>query len=225
MIPLRDNIPSRKFPIINYLLIAANVALFFYQLTLASQFLLDDFIYSYGVVPVLLTTNPAFHWFSIFSSQFLHGGWMHLIGNMLYLYIFGDNVEDRFGHSNYLLFYLSCGVAAALAQIFFHPYSKIPMIGASGAIAGVLGAYFLFYPRARVLTLIPLGIFSRIIEIPAFLFLGFWFLMQTFSGTAALYTARAMEQDVGGVAWWAHAGGFVAGVLFALLLKIKRNLR
>lgn len=223
MIPLRDNIPSRKFPLISYLLIALNLAAFFYQLMLARQMLLDDFIFSYGVVPVLLTTDPSYHWFSLFSSQFLHGGWMHLIGNMLYLYIFGDNVEDRFGHFRFLLFYLSCGVAASLAQIFFHPASRIPMIGASGAIAGVLGAYFLLHPKARVLTLVPMGIFTRIIEIPAFFFLGFWFLMQTFSGTAAFYTARAIGQDVGGVAWWAHAGGFVAGATFAFLYKLGRR--
>lgn len=223
MIPLRDNIPSRKFPIVNYLLIAANIAIFFYQLALASQMQLEDFIFSYSVVPRLVTEEPSGHLFSLVSSQFLHGGWAHLIGNLLYLYIFGDNVEGKFGHFKFLIFYLTCGVAAALAQVFIHPTSQIPMIGASGAIAGVLGAYFLFFPHARVLTLIPLGIFSRIIEIPAFFFLGFWFLMQTFSGTAAFYTAHAMGQELGGVAWWAHAGGFVAGAAFAVLLKLSRR--
>lgn len=223
MIPLRDNIPSRKVPIVNYLLIVVNVGIFFYQLALASQMLLEDFIFSYGVVPLLFTTELSGHWFSLLSSQFLHGSWMHLLGNMLYLYIFGDNVEDRFGHFKFLLFYLVCGVAAALAQIFFHPQSQIPMIGASGAIAGVLGAYFLFFPRARVLTLVPMGIFSRIIEIPAFFFLGFWFLMQTAFGTQTYFYARAIGQEMGGVAWWAHSGGFIAGALFAFLLKLSRR--
>lgn len=186
---------------------------------------LDKLIYNYGVVPQLIVSDPFGHFTTLISSQFLHGGWMHLIGNMLYLYIFGDNVEDRFGHLSYFIFYIVCGIGASMGQIYFHPNSLIPMIGASGAIAGVLGAYFLFYPGAKVLTLIPMGMFSRIIEIPAFFFLGFWFLMQTLSGTSALYTARAIGQDIGGVAWWAHAGGFLVGGSLAFIFKLKRFVR
>jgi len=157
------------------------------------------------------------YWTTLITSQFLHGGWMHIIGNMLYLYIFGDNVEDRLGHFSYLVFYIVCGATAALVQVHFNSESTLPMIGASGAIAGILGAYFLYYPKARILTLIPLGFFSRVVEIPAFFFLGFWFILQTFSGTTALHVSRSMGRDIGGVAWWAHAGGFIAGALMALL--------
>ncbi len=223
MIPLRDNIPSRAIPIVGFGLIAINILVFVYQAMLAGQGAGEQFIFSYGVVPGRFGLDPFGEAYTLISSQFLHGGFMHILGNMLYLYIFGDNVEDRFGHAGFLIFYLVCGACAALAQIYFNQESAIPMVGASGAIAGVLGAYFIFYPRARVLTLIPLGVFSRMIEIPAFFFLGFWFLMQTFSGTAALYTARTMGREVGGVAWWAHAGGFVAGLAAALIKGRRRD--
>jgi membrane associated rhomboid family serine protease len=220
MIPLRDNITSRKFPIINYILIALNIAAFLYQMKLSMANALIPFIYHFGVVPILFSQNNLLHISTLFTSQFLHGGLMHIFGNMVFLYIFGDNVEDRFGHVKYLFFYLSAGAVAGLAQIYFNPRSDLPMIGASGAIAGVLGAYFLFYPSARILTLIPLGFFTRLIEIPAFFFLGLWFLMQTFSGTSALYQARATGADIGGIAWWAHAGGFVYGLALALIRKM-----
>ncbi len=147
---------------------------------------------------------------------------MHFLGNILYLWIFGDNVEDRMGHFRYLLFYLAAGTAAALTQSLFNPASRIPMMGASGAIAGVLGAYFLLYPKAKVLTFIPLWLFSRIVEIPAFFFLGFWFLMQTVQGLGSL-AQQALRGDQGGVAWGAHAGGFLAGVILLPFLKRKRN--
>jgi len=207
---------------VNYLLIAANVAVFLYQNILMGRGILEETILLYAVVPARLTADFFEHWSTLISSQFMHGGFMHLLGNMLYLYIFGDNVEDRVGHFSYLAFYVLSGIGAGLSQVFFSSQSQIPMIGASGAIAGVLGAYFLFYPHARVLTLVPFGIFSRVIEIPAFFFLGIWFLMQTFSGTSALYVARAIGKDAGGVAWWAHAGGFVAGGLMALLFYIRK---
>ena len=220
MIPLRDNVPTRTFPVVNYALIIANALVFFIELNLNSAGALDRFMFAHGVVPALFNSDPGSHYITLISSQFLHGGFAHLLGNMVFLYIFGDNAEDVFGHIKYLIFYIGSGIAAALTQIYFHPNSGIPMVGASGAIAGVLGAYFLFYPRARVLTLIPLGFFSRIIEVPAFLFLGIWFLMQTFSGTSALYIARASGRDVAGVAWWAHVGGFAFGFFMAILRKI-----
>jgi hypothetical protein len=149
--------------------------------------------------------------------MFLHGGWMHVLGNMLYLYIFGDNVEDTLGHGRYLLFYIACGVASFAVQIGFQPASAVPNIGASGAIAGVLGAYFLLFPRARVVTLLPLFVFFTVVEIPAVVFLGLWFLLQFLSGTVSL----GREAGTGGVAWWAHVGGFVAGVVFLKAFSIR----
>jgi hypothetical protein len=152
--------------------------------------------------------------------MFLHGGWMHLIGNMLYLYIFGDNVEDRIGHFPYLIFYLLCGITAALTEVYFQQTSSAPLIGASGAIAGVLGAYFLLYPKSRVMTMIPLFVFFPIIEVPAYVFLGVWFVMQFLQGTMSAFGGGEAS---GGVAWWAHAGGFVAGaVLLPVFLLIRK---
>ena len=220
VIPLRDNIPCRKFPFINYILIALNIAVFVFEMKLNLENSLDRFIYHFGVVPTIFMDDPTIHYSTLLTSQFLHGGLAHILGNLVFLYIFGDNIEDRFGHVKYLLFYLVSGTVAALCQVQFNPLSKFPMIGASGAIAGVLGAFFLFYPRAKVMTLIPLGFFTRIVEIPAFFFLGFWFLMQTFSGTSALYMARATGSDIGGVAWWAHVGGFAFGFISAIFSKI-----
>jgi membrane associated rhomboid family serine protease len=149
--------------------------------------------------------------------MFLHGGWLHFLGNMLYLWIFGDNVEDRFGHGRYLVFYLLAGTAAAFLQALFNPASRLPMVGASGAIAGVLGAYLVMFPHSRVLTLVPIFFFIQIIEIPAIILLGFWFLLQLASGVGSL--GRTAAQDVGGVAFWAHAGGFVAGMLLVALFR------
>ncbi|OGR86334.1 MAG: hypothetical protein A3A86_01025 [Elusimicrobia bacterium RIFCSPLOWO2_01_FULL_60_11] len=219
MIPLRDSIPSRRIPFITYCIIALNAAVFFIETSLNSSGALDAFIVHYGVVPVHFLDNPFLNWNSLVTSQFLHGGFAHILGNMWFLYIFGDNVEDILGHGQFLVFYILSGVAAALAQIYFNPSSQIPMIGASGAIAGVLGAYFIFHPHSRVMTLVPFGFYSRIIEIPAFFFLGFWFIMQTFSGTSALYVAKISGQDSGGVAWWAHAGGFAFGTFIAILMR------
>jgi membrane associated rhomboid family serine protease len=201
MIPLRDVIPSRTTPVVTIGLIAVNALVFLYEQTLPElQF--RQFVATHGLIPA------HFDWLALLSSMFLHGGWAHFLGNMLYLWIFGDNVEDRVGHGRYLVFYLGCGTVAALAQSVTNPSSTIPMIGASGAISGVLGAYLVMFPHSRVLTLIPIFIIIEIIEIPAVILLGIWFLLQLVSGVGSLG-----QQDVGGVAFWAHAAGFVAGLV------------
>lgn len=198
-----------------YVLIAVNAAAWLYQVSLGDA--ATDFVYAYAVIPFryleLFPRDPVELLTPVFA-MFLHGGWLHLLGNMLYLYIFGDNVEDMLGRGRYLFFYLACGVVSFLVQIAFASRSMVPNVGASGAIAGVLGAYFVLFPRARVLTLIPLFIFFPLVEIPAFFFLGIWFLIQFLSGAASLGQSSALT---GGVAWWAHIGGFVAGII---LLKI-----
>jgi membrane associated rhomboid family serine protease len=199
MIPLRDIVPSRTTPIVTISLIVANVLVFLYELTLGRA--VNDFTLYFGLVPA------AFSWVAVLTSMFLHGGLFHVAGNMLYLWIFGDNVEDRMGHGRFLVFYLLCGTAAALAQTITAPDSVVPMIGASGAIAGVMGAYFVLYPKSRIVTLIPLFFFFRIIEVPAIFFLGIWFVMQFLSGVGSIGNAAT-----GGVAFWAHIGGFLAGV-------------
>ncbi len=217
MIPLRDSIPSRTYPTVNTFLVLVNGLVFLYEAFLGSG--LDEFIRTFGVVPLryfyLREAYPSEIFDSFlpfFTSMFLHGGWLHVMGNMLFLWIFGDNVEDRLGHARYLLFYIVCGVAAAFTQVYTHPSSGVPMVGASGAIAGVMGAYLLLYPRARILTLVPIFFFVSFIEIPAILFLGFWFLLQFFSGLFSL--GVGVET---GVAWWAHIGGFMAGLLVILV--------
>ena len=214
MIPFRDNIPSRSFPIITVLLILVNIAVFLYELALGPY--TESFLMQYGVVPAAVASWPESDLpFSavalpFFTSMFLHGGWLHLIGNMWYLWIFGDNVEDRLGHFTYLIFYLLCGLGAGIVHTILNYNVVVPSIGASGAIAGVLGAYVVSYPFARVQTLIPIFIFVQIIEIPALIVLGFWFIMQFFYGTASLAAATS---NAGGVAWWAHVGGFVIGMI------------
>ncbi len=235
MIPLSDAPGERRrFPFVNYLLIGINILVFLYELQLGAQ--VNNFIFAYGVVPVALTHNIPqtilfadqlpqpfpFHtpqpvWLTIFTSMFMHAGWLHIGGNMLFLYIFGDNVEDRFGHIGYLLFYLFCGIAATLAQTFVDPNSTIPSLGASGAIAGVLAAYVVFYPGARVRSLIFLGIFITLATVPALVLIGAWFLLQFFDGVASLSSHNA--QASGGVAYFAHVGGFVAGLVIALVLR------
>lgn len=217
MIPLRDNIPSQTYPVVNVTLIALNSVVFLYEVSLGPA--LDQFIRTFGLVPLkyfyLSEAYPGAileRFLPFFTSMFLHGGWFHVIGNMVFLWIFGDNVEDRLGHFRYLLFYLVCGLAAAGTQVYTNPGSGVPMVGASGAIAGVMGAYFVLYPHARVLTLIPIFLFFSILEIPAILFLGFWFMLQFFSGLFSL--GLGFE---GGVAWWAHIGGFVTGILFVIV--------
>ncbi|HZP40702.1 MAG TPA: rhomboid family intramembrane serine protease [Candidatus Binatia bacterium] len=206
MIPLRDTIPSARVPVVNYCLIAANVAVFVFELSLGER--AEAFLFAYGLVP------REFAFSRLLTSMFLHGGIAHLLGNMLYLYIFGDNVEDRMGHGRYLAFYLLCGVAAGSAQALTNPDSGLPMVGASGAIAGVLGAYMLFFRRARVVTLVFLFLFIFRAEVPAVFFLVVWFLWQLGSGVATL--ARAPG---GGVAFWAHVGGFVAGMILGPVMR------
>src|SRR5688572_17496514 len=203
MIPLRDVIPSRTTPVATFCLIGVNAVVFFYQLTLGDEG--NQFVLYFGLIPA------AFSWVAVFTSMFLHGGLLHFGGNMLYLWIFGDNVEDRMGHGRFLTFYLLCGVAAALAQTIVSPDSVVPMVGASGAIAGVMGAYFVLYPQSRIVTLVPLLFFFPIIEVPAIFFLGFWFLMQLLSSVGSIASATAGE-PAGGIAFWAHVAGFVAGV-------------
>ena len=211
MIPLRDSQPSRTFPFVNYFFILANVVVFLFELSIGKY--TNDLFAHFGLVPALwIADMKAAHIHAIiplFTSMFLHGGWMHILGNMLFLYIFGDNVEDQFGHFRYFIFYFMSGLAAAFTQIYFNAGSYGPMIGASGAIAGVIGAYVLMFPKARVTTLIFIIIFIKIIELPAFLFLGLWFVMQIISAVLSL----GIGGDAGGVAWWAHIGGFAMGFL------------
>jgi membrane associated rhomboid family serine protease len=203
MIPLRDVIPSRTTPYITVTIIALNALAWFYEVMMPRE-QLEVFLQIYGIVP------GAFIPSTLLTGMFLHGSWSHVIGNMWYLWIFGDNVEDRLGHGRFLVFYLLCGITAAFGQIFMDPQSTLPMIGASGAIAGVMGAYFVLYPHSRVLTLIPLIIFWEIIELPAIMLLGFWFLMQLFSAGAIAVTAST---GGGGVAFMAHVAGFVMGII------------
>jgi membrane associated rhomboid family serine protease len=222
MIPLRDNIPSRQPPVITYLFIGANILFFLFELTLPRGDL-ERLIFTYGFIPgrfvAQLGEAPVIALITpIFTSMFLHGGWLHLISNVWTLFIFGDNVEDTLGHGRYLFFYLACGVVAALAQMASGPWSPVPMIGASGAIGGVMGAYFALFPFARILTLVPVFLFL-IIEVPAYIFLGVWFVMQFFSGTLAILGPGVQ----GGVAFWAHVGGFAAGYGFIRLLVGRRS--
>jgi len=218
MIPLKDNIPSSRTPVITIGLILINVLVYLNQLTLPPRAAVR-FVYLYGLIPVeisqgqLLIQHPVPVYGTILTSMFVHGGLFHLAGNMLYLWIFGDNVEDRLGRFRFLLFYLLSGLAAAAAQILSDPHSQIPMVGASGAISGVLGAYLLLYPHARVVTLVFFGWFVRVIEIRALIVLGFWIVVQLASG---LLTWGA---QVGGVAWFAHIGGFVAGLVMVIPLR------
>ena len=213
MIPLRDDNPTRIIPFVTISLIVASSLVFFYQISLGlqgGQF----FVYRYGAIPAVIFGHESLpreimampSSFSLVSSMFLHGGFMHLIGNMLYLWIFGNNIEDAMGHGRFVLFYLICGMTAAMAHAMVDSNSVVPMVGASGAISGVLGAYLLLYPRARVLVLIPLGFFIRLVYIPAGFVLIFWFALQLINGTITA------GQGGGGVAWFAHIGGFIAGM-------------
>lgn len=222
MIPIRDNIKSRRFPVINTALIVINIAVFIYELIL-SQGQLTAFMSSFGVIPrrlMNLVHGEATFVSAVlplFTSMFLHGGWLHLLGNLLYLWIFGDNVEDRLGRTRYLLVYITAGLLGALAQVWANPQAAEPIIGASGAIAGVLGAYFLAYPRAKVLTLLPIFFFFTFIEIPAFIFLFIWFITQWLSGYLTLGVPGNM------VAWWAHIGGFASGAVLMFVFAPRRK--
>lgn len=215
MFPIRDHNPSGRTPYVTYALIAANIAIFLgYWPMLSDARALSTFFLDWAMIPAKLTYTGDY--VSLISSMFLHGGWMHLAGNMLFLYVFGDNLEDEMGALPYLVFYLACGIAAALAQWASEPYSMVPTVGASGAIAGVMGGYLLLFPKAKVDILIIIIVFVRILPIPAWLMLGLWFGFQIFGG---LFTSTAG----GGVAHWAHAGGFIAGVVFTLPLFLRRG--
>jgi membrane associated rhomboid family serine protease len=222
MLPLYDTVRTRKFPFINIVLIAANVLAFLYESQLNSP-ALENFIFAWGLIPAHLTGDPSTAWTTIFTAMFLHGGWFHLLSNMWFLHIFGDNVEARLGGGRYLIFYLLSGVAAVMLQTYILPTSQVPMIGASGAIAGVLGAYLISFPRSRIASLVPILFIFTIIEVPAVIFLVFWFIIQLYSGLFAMQGASASGS---GIAWWAHIGGFVFGVImvsFFAIRKVYRN--
>jgi len=210
MIPLYDTVRTRKFPLVNLILIIGNVVAFVYELQLSPS-ALERFIFTWGMVPARLLSDPTTAWITIFTAMFLHGGWFHLLSNMWFLYIFGDNVEARMGGVRYLSFYLLSGVAAVLLQAYILPTSQVPMIGASGAIAGVLGAYLISFPRSRIASLVPILFIFTIIEVPAVIFLVFWFVSQLYSGLFAMQGANAS-----GIAWWAHIGGFLFGVIMVV---------
>ena len=209
MIPLRDVIPSRTKPGVTVSIIIINVAIYLFQVSLDER-TREFFIYSFGVVPAYFTVG------SIFSSMFVHGGLAHLLGNMLFLWIFGDNVEDRMGHLRYFFFYLACGFIAAVSQVVLEPQSLVPMVGASGAIAGVMGAYLVLYPHSRVLMLFPFPVF--LFELPAVAFLGLWFVVQFLNGIGQLPVFQ-QDQISGGVAFWAHVMGFVTGLILVVFLR------
>ncbi|ACL26365.1 rhomboid family intramembrane serine protease [Chloroflexus aggregans] len=222
MLPLKDTIPSRSFPAVNWALLAANVVVFL--LMARNVRLAESWINGLALVPVRFLSNPLdpTEWLTVFTSMFMHGGWFHLFSNMLALYIFGDNVEDRMGSQRYLIFYLLCGVAAALTHVFFNPTSPIPTVGASGALSGVLAAYLLFFPSARIITLVPIFFLPWFVEIPAVVYLGFWFLSQLANG---VFSILIDVQAMGGVAWWAHIGGFAAGLVLAPIFRQQRYIR
>lgn len=221
MLPLKDTVRSRSFPAVNWALIALNVLAFFVLLSDAPS--ADAYVAILGVVPARFLNQPdLLQFLTLFSSMFLHGGWVHLVSNMLALYIFGDNVEDRMGSGRYLLFYLLCGLVAAFVHIAFNQDSVIPVIGASGAISGVLAAYLVLFPTARVIALVPLFFLPWFVEVPAVFYLGLWFLSQLFNGVLNVMTEA---QALGGVAWWAHVGGFVAGLALVRLFAYRRYVR
>ncbi len=214
MFPLYDENPTRITPYFTYGLIGMNVLVFLHEVSLSNT-QLEQFFQLYAVIPQQLTTNWSGEWTTLLTSQFLHGGWLHLISNMVYLWVFGNNIEDRLGHLKYLFFYLTCGTLAALCQWFININSIIPSLGASGAISGVLGAYLIWFPRARITTLIFLGFFITTINVPALVIIGIFFLQNLISGFASLQTAANMSVETGGVAYWAHLGGFIVGMIFA----------
>jgi membrane associated rhomboid family serine protease len=222
MIPLKDMTPRRSVPIVTLLLIGVNVAVFAHQILLAPA-AGDAFIRTYALVPSKIPLALAGRHYTLaqallplFTCMFLHGGFLHILGNMWFLWIFGGNVEDRFGSAIYLLFYLVCGIASSVSQLLFSWGSHIPSLGASGAISGVLGAYIVFFPRSRILTLVPLFIIWFTARIPALIFIGLWFILQFLSGLSSLGAT-----NIGGVAWWAHVGGFVAGLFLARASAIR----
>ena len=235
MFPLRDTVPSASVPVVTVGIIIVNVLVFLSELG-ASTCGVENIFYNWGIVPCYFTGTCHFrlrtscgflpvplrpHYFTLLSSIFLHGGWMHIIGNMWSLWIFGDNVEDRMGRIGFLCFYVLSGLAAGVLHIVFNRASHVPTVGASGAIAGVMGAYLLLFPRATVITLVPVFIFLQTVELPAVVFLGLWFLMNLWSGIGSL----SAHTQAGGVAWWAHIGGFLLGLLWALPLRRREDRR
>ena len=219
MIPIRDTIPAKHFPIVNNTIIGVNIVVFLIQLAQGPE--MDRFVYIFGLVPARYTVPQISAYFSLtqqlfamFSFMFLHGGFWHILGNMWSLYIFGDNVEDRLGHMRYLVFYFLCGIASGISHILLNMQSTVPTIGASGAIAGVMGAYFILHPNSRILTLIPIIFIPWFVEIPAFIFLGIWFILQFLSA------AGSHGSMGGGIAWWAHIGGFLFGILLLKLFNL-----
>jgi membrane associated rhomboid family serine protease len=227
MLPIRDTIRSASFPVINWIILALTGLVFLFEISL-SPTALSRLLYTFGLVPGRLGLNHPAQLIAqpqplitLFTHMFLHGGWFHFLSNMWVLYIFGDNVEDRMGSGRYLIFYLVSGLIAGLVQAIFVPNGQVPAIGASGAIAGVLGAYFLMFPRARVLSLIPIFIFPWFVEIPAVIYLGFWFVSQLFSGVTSMGLPETAS--MGGVAWWAHIGGFLFGLIFSRLFTPPRQ--
>jgi membrane associated rhomboid family serine protease len=224
LFPLKDNIPARLVPVVNIGLIIVNTAIFLFQLQLGHE--AESFIITYGFIPARFVAAQGENFLDlasfvpVYSSMFLHGGLLHLVANMWMLWIFGDNVEDSMGHNRYLVFYLLCGTVSVLAQALASPSSPVPLVGASGAIAGVLGAYFLLYPRAKILAVVPIFFFFYMIEVPAFIFLGFWIFLQIIQGYATYLAGLESGNVVGGIAWWAHIGGFLSG---AVLINLFRN--
>ena len=221
MFPIWDDVPTKKFPLITIILIVINSIVYLYQMSLGERF--NEFIYSMGLLPFEITHNidifppgPSPIYLTIFFSMFMHGSIVHLLGNMLFLWIFGNNVEDYLGRKRFIIFYLFCGTIAAFTQIFFNSDSIVPMVGASGAIAGVLGAYLLLYPQAKVTTIIIFGFFIRLIKIPAVVVLSFWIVYQFLYGISSL----AVKSGEGGVAWFAHIGGFISGIIIIKLYKM-----
>jgi len=231
MIPIRDDQPRFSTPYVTYFIIALNLVVFFFELSVGaqSQRALNSLIGQFGVVPLHFDRalagsgryNLAGESITILTSMFLHGGWLHVIGNMWFLWIFGDNIEDHVGHFPYLIFYLVSGFAASITHILLNYGSNVPSVGASGAIAGVMGAYFVLYPKARVLTLVPLIIFFTFWWLPAWIFLGYWFLLQFLSGTAT--SIAVTSSGSGGIAFWAHVGGFVAGIMLIKVLPERKG--
>lgn len=217
MFPLYDTVRSHKFPFVTLALIAANILAFLYEVRM-EPVPLQRLIYSWGLIPGRFLADMSAGWLLIFTSMFLHGGWFHIISNMWMLYIFGDNVEARMGGMRYLTFYLLCGAAAALFQVYILPGSDRPLIGASGAIAGILGAYLVLFPRSQIASLVPILFIFTILEIPAFVFLLFWILLQVYSGLFSIQGGGGS-----GIAWWAHIGGFIFGAVMVSFFAIKRR--
>lgn len=215
MIPLRDTQPSYSTPYVTIGIIIVNVMVFLYQVSL-DPYELNHFIAHYAIIP------DHFQYADILTAMFMHGGWMHLIGNMWFLWIYGDNVEDVLGHGKYLLFYLVCGLAAGLTHVMLAPFSRVPTLGASGAIAGVMGAYLIKFPHSRIITLVPVFVFLTTMEIPAVFMLAYWFIIQLFSGVGSIGYSNISK---GGVAWFAHVGGFVAGMVLIYVLGTRERFR